>query len=228
MKSPSQRRFWIDGQQAARRAGRLDESFRLGDVHRDRLVDDDVPAGRERPDRDRDVESVWRRDHDEVDVGPAEQLVDACRRPPRRDAPQPPGPRVPDPMWRSRQSQPIDRLDERRVKRPPGQAVTDESDTDRALRGHGQPARYWPATSAELRRASTSDVRVVAHAQTERRQVRVEDADAEADRACQQRVGARAACRADSTTSLSLEQRQSNGQPLPVTVRFSSTCSMCV
>ena len=80
-KSPSQRRFWkTDSRRPAGLAASISRSA-SATVHGDRLVDDDVPAGRERLDRDRDVESVWRRHDDEVDVGAAEQLVDACRRP---------------------------------------------------------------------------------------------------------------------------------------------------
>ena len=181
----------VDGQDPARAFGRLDQRLGLRHVHRDRLVDHDVPPGVERADADRDVGPVRRRDDDHLDLAGVEQLVD------RADDPGPRmlggGARLATRVGRRDrgQPQPIHPVDVRGMEQSPGQPVADHADTDRARCCHrsrlaGEVGR---GDLAEPLGNAPGSRLVIAHAQPERRQVRVEHADPDAHGARQQGVG---------------------------------------
>ncbi len=126
----------VDGQDPPGAFGGLEQRLGFRDVHRDRLVDDDVPPGLERADPDRDVGPVRGHDHDHLDVAGVEELVDG--RDDRRSGVL--GGRLRLPL-RVRggdggQPQPVDRVDVRRMEQAAGQPVADHADADRARRRH--------------------------------------------------------------------------------------------
>ena len=92
----------VDGQDPPGALGGLEQRLGFGDVHRDRLVDDDVPPGLERADPDRDVGPVRGHDHDHLDVAVVEELVHGRDDRRLRGARRPPAPAVPGSRWRWR------------------------------------------------------------------------------------------------------------------------------